>query len=297
MNLKKTLNSSIKSIWIILKLVIPIYILAEILFYYNTLAYVSFLVEPFTSILGLPKEAALSIISGMFLNLYAAVAFAAPLDMSPQQWTVLAVFLGICHSLVVESVIMKKIGLSNTYSYLLRFFAGLIVAYLTTFIPASYFMSNINIEAFEEKSYDSLISLLQISAYNAFILSLKIIALITALIFIMDFIKTRDFIQKSGKNISKSFSILVGVFLGITYGAGILIEEAKGTSLSKKDIFFIGTFLMICHAIIEDTLLFVIFGADFTIIIAIRTVAAIIISYAMLYFFDKKYSKTTKQSI
>ncbi len=151
MNLKKTLNSSIKSIWIILKLVIPIYILAEILFYYNTLAYVSFLVEPFTSILGLPKEAALSIISGMFLNLYAAVAFAAPLDMSPQQWTVLAVFLGICHSLVVESVIMKKIGLSNTYSYLLRFFAGLIVAYLTTFIPASYFMSNINIEAFEEK--------------------------------------------------------------------------------------------------------------------------------------------------
>ncbi len=297
MNLKKTLNSSIKSIWIILKLVIPIYILAEILFYYNTLAYVSFLVEPFTSILGLPKEAALSIISGMFLNLYAAVAFAAPLDMSPQQWTVLAVFLGICHSLVVESVIMKKIGLSNTYSYLLRFFAGLIVAYLTTFIPASYFMSNINIEAFEEKSYDSLISLLQISAYNAFILSLKIIALITALIFIMDFIKTRDFIQKSGKNISKSFSILVGVFLGITYGAGILIEESKGTSLSKKDIFFIGTFLMICHAIIEDTLLFVIFGADFTIIIAIRTVAAIIISYAMLYFFDKKYSKTTKQSI
>jgi len=68
MNLKKTLNSSIKSIWIILKLVIPIYILAEILFYYNTLAYVSFLVEPFTSILGLPKEAALSIISGMFLK-------------------------------------------------------------------------------------------------------------------------------------------------------------------------------------------------------------------------------------
>lgn len=109
MNFKKTLNSSFKSAWIILKLVIPIYILAEILFYYNTLSYVSFLVEPFTSILGLPKEASLSIISGMFLNLYAAVAFAAPLDMTAQQWTVLAVFLGICHSLVVESVIMKKL--------------------------------------------------------------------------------------------------------------------------------------------------------------------------------------------
>ncbi|AXH10843.1 nucleoside recognition protein [Malaciobacter halophilus] len=298
MNFKKTLNSSFKSAWIILKLVIPIYILAEILFYYNTLSYVSFLVEPFTSILGLPKEASLSIISGMFLNLYAAVAFAAPLDMTAQQWTVLAVFLGICHSLVVESVIMKKIGLSNTYSYLLRFIAGLIVAYITTFIPANYFISNINLDAFEEKSYDSLISLLQVSSYNAFILSIKIIALITALIFLMDFIKTRDFIQKSGKNISKSFSILVGIFLGITYGAGILIEEAKGTNLSKKDIFFIGTFLMICHAIIEDTLLFVIFGADFTIVIAIRTIAAIIISYLMLYFYDKRQEvRVSKQGI
>lgn len=291
MDIKKTIRTSFKSAWIILKLVIPIYILAEILYFYNTLAYISFLVEPFTSFLDLPKEASLSIISGIFLNLYAAVAFAAPLDMDAKQWSILAIFLGICHSLIVESVIMKKLGISNTYSYTLRFIAGLIVAYLATFIPAHYFTANINLEAFEQKSYESLTQLLQISAYNALILSIKIIALITALIFVMDFIKTRKFIMDSGKNISKSFSILVGVFLGITYGAGILIEEAKGTSLSKNDIFYIGTFLMICHAIIEDTLLFVIFGADFTLVIVIRTIAAILISYLMLYFYNQKEEK------
>lgn len=291
MDLKKTINTSLKSAWIILKLVIPIYIIAEILYFYNTLSYVSFLVEPFTSILDLPKEAALSIISGMFLNLYAAVAFAAPLDMDAKQWSILAIFLGICHALVVESVIMKKLGISNRYSYALRFIAGLVVAYLVTFIPANYFTANINLEAFEQKSYDSLTQLLQVSAYNALILSIKIIALITALIFVMDFIKSRKFIVDSGKNISKSFSILVGVFLGITYGAGILIEESKGSSLTKHDIFFIGTFLMICHAIIEDTLLFVIFGADFTLVVVIRTIAAILISYAMLYIYKKQEQK------
>ena len=67
MNYKNTFKSSLKSAWIVLKLIIPIYILAEILFYYNTLSYIAFLVEPFTSILGLPKETALSIISGLFL--------------------------------------------------------------------------------------------------------------------------------------------------------------------------------------------------------------------------------------
>jgi len=117
MNYKDTLNKSLQSAWIILKLVIPIYIIADILYFYNTLAYISFLVEPFTSMIGLPAETSLAIISGIFLNLYAAVAFAAPLELSPHQWSILAVFLGVCHSLVVESVIMKKISISNIYSY------------------------------------------------------------------------------------------------------------------------------------------------------------------------------------
>ena len=291
MNFKNTLNSSLTSAWIILKLVIPIYILADILFYYNTLEYVSFIVEPFTSILGLPAEAALAIISGIFLNLYAAVAFAAPLDMTPHQWSVLAVFLGICHSLVVESVIMKKIGISNMYSYLMRFFVGLFVAYLTHLMPASWFEAIITNENFTNVSYNSFFDLIIGSSYNAFVLSIKIILLITVLIFIMDYIKTRKFVLESQKNVSKGFSIVVGIILGITYGAGILINEAKSEALSKSDLFYIGTFLMICHAIIEDTLLFVIFGADFTMVIAIRTIAAIILSYIFLKIYQYSYEK------
>ena len=282
MNYKETLKTSLLSVWIILKLVIPIYIIADILYYYNTLSYVSFLIEPFTSIVGLPAEASLAIISGIFLNLYAAVAFAAPLDLTPHQWSILAVFLGICHSLVVESVIMKKIGISNLYSYSLRFFIGLFVAFLVYLMPSSWFEATLSSNVFEKTTYDTFSSLIVGSFYSALTLSIKIIALIITLIFLMDFIKTREFIKKSEKNVSKSFSLVVGIFLGITYGAGILIKEAQSGTISKEDLFYIGTFLMICHAIIEDTLLFVIFGADFTMVVAIRTIAAIIISYAFL---------------
>ncbi|MEA1914907.1 MAG: nucleoside recognition protein [Campylobacterota bacterium] len=290
MNYKQTLQTSLKSAWIILKLVIPIYILADILYFYNTLSYVAFLVEPFTSILGLPAEASLAIISGIFLNLYAAVAFAAPLDLTPHQWSILAVFLGICHSLVVESVIMKKIGISNTYSYSLRFLGGLFVAYLVTLMPSSWFEATLSDNVFTQVTYDTLGNLLLGSVSSAISLSFKIILLISVLIFIMDFIKSRKFIQESAKNVSKGFSITVGIFLGITYGAGILIEEAKSGAISKADLFYIGTFLMICHAIIEDTLLFVIFGADFTMVIVIRTVAAIILSSLLLFFYKRRYA-------
>jgi hypothetical protein len=286
---KFSLNSSIKSSWIILKLVIPIYILADILYYYNTLSYVSFIVKPFTSFLGLPPEASLSIISGMFLNLYAAVAFAAPLKMSVVQWSVLAVFLGVCHSLIVESAIMKKLGISNLFSYSLRFFVGLIAGYVTSLLPNSFFSSSIsNNEVFHKEQYHSLNSLLFNSFENAVILSIKIIILITVLIFIMNFIKNLEFIKNSKKNISKSFSIIVGLILGITYGAGILITESS--QLKKQDLFFIATFLMICHAVIEDTLLFVIFGADFTVVLMVRIVFALLFAYGLskFYFKDNK---------
>ena len=73
------LNRAKHSAWIVLKLIIPIYILADALFFYGVLGKISFLFTPLTVFLDLPPEAALSMVSGIFLNLYAAIAFAAPL--------------------------------------------------------------------------------------------------------------------------------------------------------------------------------------------------------------------------
>jgi hypothetical protein len=212
MNYQATLQTALKSVLIILKLVIPIYIIADVLYFYNTLSYVAFLIEPFTSIIGLPAEASLAIISGMFLNLYAAIAFAAPLDLSPHQWSILAVFLGVCHALIVENVIMKKLGIANTYSYLLRFFVGLFLAFLTSIMPEEWFNSIVVSEVFKQTSYENIGDLLYQSSINAVILSVEIIILVSSLIFIMDFIKSRKFILESRKNVSKGFSLTVGVY-------------------------------------------------------------------------------------
>jgi hypothetical protein len=285
---RHSFKNALKSAFIILKLIIPIYILADILFYYNTLSYISFLVEPLTSFLHLPPETALSLISGMFLNLYAAIAFAAPLGLSPKEWTILAVFLGICHALVVETVVMKKIGISKSYSIVLRFFGGLIVAYIVTLLPNSLFESLHVNGNFEKEHFDSIIAILQNSLYEACILALEVITLISLLIFILDFIKSLSFIQRYSTKVNSSFSIFIGVVLGITYGAGILISEYEKNTLSKKEIFFIGTFLMICHAIIEDTLLFAIFGANIWLIVGLRILFAFIFAMLLTQIFHKK---------
>jgi len=43
----------------------------------------------------------------------------------------------------------------------------------------------------------------------------------------LDFIKSLPIIEKHSQKVNSTFSILVGVILGITYGAGILIAEYK----------------------------------------------------------------------
>jgi len=279
--MRNSFANALKSSWLIIKLVIPIYILADLLLYYGLLSKISFIFEPITKLLHLPPDAALSIVSGMFLNLYAAISFAAPLGLSPSEWTILAIFLGVCHSLLVENAVMKKLGISNKYSYILRIGGGVLIAYSSTFIISNDGAKSI-VKEVSKKHFNNLFDLLLNSFYNASILALKIIAIIVVLIFLMDFIKSKF----NAKNVSLSFAMGAGLLLGITYGAGVLISEAK--NMSKKEILFVATFLSICHSVIEDTLLFVIYGASFTQIIAIRVVWATILSYLVVKFYSMK---------
>lgn len=287
---KKSFQTAIRSSWTILKLIVPIYIFADILFYYDVLKHISFIFKPIVSLLGLPQEAALSIVSGLFLNLYAAIAFAAPLGLGAQEWTILAVFLGIAHALLVETEIMKKLGISRSFSIILRLSVGLCVGYLTSILPQSWF-ENQNLKDITppiQQHFQSIFEVLQSSLYESLSLSLKIIALVTILIFFLDFIKSLSFIQNYSQKVNSGFSIAVGVVLGITYGAGILISEYEKGLLGKREIFFIGTYLMICHAIIEDTLLFVIFGANPWVIVALRIIFATLFAFLIAQYFKKK---------
>ncbi len=278
--MKNSFANALKSSWLIIKLVIPIYILADLLLYYGLLSKISFIFEPITKLLHLPPEAALSIVSGMFLNLYAAISFAAPLGLSPSEWTILAIFLGVCHSLLIENAIMAKVGLPNYISYILRVGGGLIVAYSATFFVNGNSAKSVAKEL-SKRDFSSIYDLLMHSFYNASILALKIIAIITVLIFVMDFIKSK----LKHKNVSTPFALGTGILLGITYGAGILINESK--SMSKKDIIFVAVFLSILHSVIEDPLLFVIYGASFTQIVTFRLIWAIIFAVLAVIFYER----------
>jgi len=294
-HLRQSLQASFTSAILVLKLVIPFYILADILLYFDLLRPVSFIFSPVTTVLQLPAETAMAICAGVFLNMYAAVAFAAPLGLSSYEWTILGVFLGVCHSLPVENSIMKKLGISFLYSTLLR----VSMAFLTTLplflLPDSFFTGKNSGKTIELATYSNIWKTLQHALLNAAILSAKIICLITVIIFLMDWIKRTKFIMEYGQRVQTSFSLLAGQLLGITYGAGILFKEADSGNLQKKDILFIGTFLMICHSLLEDPLLFVIFGANYWIIIVSRLAMACLVTFLLSRYFRMQEKAAAKE--
>ncbi len=288
-NIQESIHSAIQSAWLVLKLIIPLFILAEILLYLEVLPYISFIFEPITNILDLPKEASVGIAAAMFFNIYAGLAFLAPLNLSPYEWTILGTFLGVAHSLVVENAIMKKIGISYWYSWVLRIGMAFLAILPLRLLPQDFFVSAVSsTETIIRKTYESFSDMLWHALQDSMVLSLKVIVIVTAIIFVMDYLKSRTFMQEFHQKSNSLFAIVTGLLLGITYGAGIIISEVKKGTLTKADILYIGTFLMLCHSIIEDILLFVIFGANGWIILAIRVSMALVFSSILVRLYQRK---------
>jgi len=73
--------------------------------------------------------------------------------------------------------------------------------------------------------------------------------------------------------------LVTGIIIGLTYGAGIIIHSIKTSNVTKKEAFLILLFLSMCHAMIEDTLIFVVIGANGIILIVFRFILAILLTY------------------
>ncbi|ABW19382.1 nucleoside recognition domain protein [Alkaliphilus oremlandii OhILAs] len=126
-------------------------------------------------------------------------------------------------------------------------------------------------------------------SFNSIYSIAKIVIPLMILLQIAKDYKFLDKISKAFEFLTKFFHmskestlpLLVGIIFGISYGAGVILQAAKEGNLSKKDTFLISTFLVICHAIVEDTLIFVAVGANGYLLFGIRILAAIIITYIL----------------
>jgi hypothetical protein len=94
------------------KVIVPFYIAIEFIKHTSFIHTISEVFKPFMSIFGLPGESALGLMAGYFINLYAAIAVITPLQLSAKDITVIALMLGVSHSLPIETAVTKQTGVN-----------------------------------------------------------------------------------------------------------------------------------------------------------------------------------------
>jgi len=77
------------------------------------------------------------------------------------------------------------------------------------------------------------------------------------------------------------YPLLAGVIFGISYGGGVLIGESGSGRIGDNQRFLIAIFLGMCHAVFEDTLLFMSQGANGLTILVVRFILAFAVVFGV----------------
>jgi len=112
----------------------PVYLIVAILKMTPLLDWISRLFEPFMKYFGLPGGAALALVTGNLVNIYAALAIVAGLEMNVRQVTLIGLILGISHSQIMESAIVSKMKAKTYIITPARIIIGLLLGYFMNLI-------------------------------------------------------------------------------------------------------------------------------------------------------------------
>ena len=275
--LRKTPEPAFKTIRFFIVLMIPVSFGVMLLDKSGILLWIAYFTSPLMGFMGLQGEAALVLLSSIFLNVYSAIAVIESLNFSVREIIILATLSTIAHNFPVECMILKKAGSSLTLVVLVRFFSAIAAAWvLNLILPSAPAMEGAAILLPGAIGIDpgELPAAIRSWLVNSFFFILKVSLIILAVIFIQKLLEEFGIIQVMGKAMSPLMRILglsantgyiwiVTNVIGLAFGSAALLEEIRSGSLSPSEASRINYHAAISHSQIEDNLLFVALGVPF----------------------------------
>ena len=279
----KAVKQALKVSWMLLKIYIPVSLLTAFLDQIGFLDYIAPFFEPLMKLLGLPGEAALVLLAAWVNNLFAAIAAASVIDLTFRQITIIAIITGFAHNLILETVVLMKLKMGRVGIAFTRIIFSLLVGFLLNLIMPEVIQGVVMNPYAVAQEFSWMNFLMKISITSAQIIGLM---------FVVMLIYESLILWKHSKKIKEKFTIftrffgmssnalgpwMVGFFIGIAYGAGILFRMNKDQQLSHKDISLLTISMCLVHAFVEDTMFFVVVGANLWWIMGVRLLLLIII--------------------
>ncbi|MFZ3406924.1 hypothetical protein [Vibrio chagasii] len=271
------------------RIMIPIIIVIKVVEELGGIVILSELLSPIMESVGLPKEMGLVWATTILTNIYAGLIILINSDVSltVAQASVLGSMMLLAHSLPIEGAIAKKAGVSWLATLSVRVGGSLVLAWLLNLsyqygdllnYPATVLWQP---EVSSDNSYISW-AIEQLKNFAVIFMVISALLLLLKVLKVLGIEKLmalllRPFLRLLGISKDATNLTIIGITLGLSFGGGLLINEAKKGHIAARDVFTAIMLLNLLHSLIEDTLLILLIGADFYTIFWGRIVFSVLI--------------------
>ena len=274
------------------KVMIPIIIGVKILQELGLIGYLAWPLKPVMGLVGLPAEMGLVWATALVNNIYTGIIVLASLiqdhPLTGAQATVLAVLLLVGHGLPVECAIARRSGARFLFQCFARLAGAFVLAWILhtvydttgTLQTPAVMLFNADQAAASDPSLAAwaLGQAKNLASIFAIILGLLVIMRLlqaTGLIELMNRL-LRPILKQIGIGPKASAITVIGLTMGLSYGGGLIISEAKSGNVGREDVFYSLTLMGLCHSLIEDTLLLLLIGGHLSGILWGRLIFALL---------------------
>ncbi|WP_346207319.1 nucleoside recognition domain-containing protein [Caldifermentibacillus hisashii] len=286
-SVKQGIMNGLHTTWTLGKVIFPVTLIVSLLQYTPVLPWLFDKLAPFMSVFGLSGEAAIPLVLGNLLNLYAAIGGILTLELTVKEVFIIAVMLSFSHNLLIETSVALKSGVKLWIVLSVRIGLALVAAFIINLVwPGGSEMVQYGLITANETAPVGMAAIFLAGLQKAVLGALQLAMIVIPLMIGIQILKDLKWLnvftgwmapvtRGLGMNENTALVLTAGLIFGLAYGAGVLLQAVKEDGVSKKDATLAFIFLVACHAVVEDTLIFVPLGIPVFPLFIIRLCTAI----------------------
>ncbi len=298
--LKKSLKDALSLYLTLVKIMVPVMIVVRLAVVTGVTEWIARALAPLMGLVGLPAETGLIWTAALFVNLYAGAAafitIAPGLSLTAAQATVLGSMMLIAHALPIEQRIAKKAGPGALPLSLFRFGGALVYGMLLSRALAAgdWLAEPAHITLALGASPNPSWGEWALGSVNALV---SIFVIIVALVLGMSLLDKLGVTRRLSEALAPLLRPLgieeraapmtmIGLLLGIAYGGGLIIREAREGRIAPRSVFLSLALLGLCHSVFEDTLIVMALGGHPVGLLGGRVLFAWLVVWGLRYVLD-----------
>ncbi|MBN6885340.1 nucleoside recognition domain-containing protein [Cytobacillus horneckiae] len=307
-SVKEGLKVGLKTTWTLGKIIFPVTLIVALLQHTPILPWVIDLIAPLMSIFGLSGDAAIPLVLGNFLNVYAGIGAILTLELTVKEVFILAVMLSFSHNLLIESSVAIKVGVKLWIVLAVRIGLAVISGIIINLVwRGGSEVAQYGLVGASEEVLTGWVPILVNAVEKAALGIFQLAVIVIPLMVVVQILKDRKWLavfskwmapltRKLGMRENTSTTLAAGLLFGLAFGAGVMIQAVKEDGVSKKDVTLAFIFLVACHAVVEDTLIFIPLGIPVLPLLIIRVVVAVILTMVVAFIWKKLDASPRKEA-